>query len=118
MILTAPDRLLWYRLQPVSAEHCRLQTMTLVTKDAMAAPDYAETLKAETKMLSDFHMEDMVVNKAVQRGLRSRTVVQGRLSHLEEPVWLMQRYIAARLKGGYPEWARRAPYSGPLAAAE
>lgn len=118
MLLTTHDRVLWYRLLPLSAGKCKLQTMTLVAKAAMAAPDYAETLAAETKMLSDFHREDMLVNVGVQRGLASRKVVQGRLSHLEEPVWLIQRYVAARLKGTYPERAKRAPYSGPLAAAE
>ncbi len=92
--------------------------MTLVTKESLGAPDYVETLAAETKMLSDFHQEDMLVNISVQRGLHSRKVVQGRLSHLEEPVWLIQRYVAARLKGTYPQHADRAPYSGPLAAAE
>jgi hypothetical protein len=69
-------------------------------------------------MLRDFHLEDMLVNVGVQRGLNSRKVVQGRLSHLEEPVWLIQRYVAARLNGTYPQRAERAPYSGPLAAAE
>lgn len=116
MLLTTHDRVLWYRLLPESAGTCKLQTMTLVPKESKEAPDYAETLAAETKMLSDFHQEDMLVNIAVQRGLRSRTVVQGRLSHLEEPVWLIQRYVAARLKGSYPQLADRAPYSGPLAA--
>ena len=69
-------------------------------------------------MQRDFHLEDMPVNTGVQHGLRSRKVVQGRLSHLEEPVWLIQRYIAARLQSKYPEQAHRRPYSGPLAAAE
>ena len=69
-------------------------------------------------MLIGFHSEDMLVNTALQRGLRSRTVVQGRLSHLEEPVWLIQRYVAARLRATYPQRALRAPYAGPLAAAE
>jgi phenylpropionate dioxygenase-like ring-hydroxylating dioxygenase large terminal subunit len=118
MILTTHDRVLWYRLSPVSAGHCKLQTMTLVSKESLNAPDYAETLAAETKMLTDFHQEDMFVNTAVQRGLRSRKAVRGRLSHLEEPIWLIHRYIAARLNGTYAQRADRAPYSGPLAAAE
>lgn len=118
MILTTHDRVLWYRLLPDGAEHCKLQTMTLVPKESMKAANYPETLVSETRMLSDFHQEDMLVNVAVQRGLHSRSVVQGRLSHLEEPVWLIQRYVAARLKGEYPKQAIRAPYSGPLAAAE
>jgi hypothetical protein len=43
-----------------------------------------------------------MVNTAVQRGLHSSKVVRGRLSHLEEPVWLIQRYLAARAEGRYP----------------
>jgi phenylpropionate dioxygenase-like ring-hydroxylating dioxygenase large terminal subunit len=116
MVLTTHDRVLWYRLLPISAERCQLQTMTLVSKASLSAPDYAATLEAETKMLSDFHKEDMLVNEGVQRGLHSRKVVRGRLSHLEEPVWLIQRYVSARLNGEYPLPANRRPYSGPLAA--
>jgi len=94
MLLTAPDRVIWYRLQPVSAGRCKLVTMTLVSKENLAAPDLARTLEREAEMLRNFHSEDMVVNTAVQRGLQSRKAVRGRLSHLEEPVWLVQRYLA------------------------
>ena len=48
-------------------------------------------------MLKDFHMEDMEVNAAVQRGLRSRHAARGRLSHLEEPVWQFHRLLAAQM---------------------
>jgi hypothetical protein len=58
----------------------------------------------------------MVVNTAVQRGLNSQAAVRGRLSHLEEPIWLIQRYLAARAAGAYPEKARRLPYYGPRAS--
>jgi phenylpropionate dioxygenase-like ring-hydroxylating dioxygenase large terminal subunit len=110
------DRVLWYRLLPVSAERCRLETMTLVPRASLDDPDFHEIVEAETKMLSDFHTEDMVVNTAVQRGLHSRKVVRGRLSHLEEPVWLIQRYLAARAQATYPAKANRRPYSGPPSA--
>jgi hypothetical protein len=73
-------------------------------------------VEAETGLLREFHTEDMVVNKAVQDGLNSRLAVRGRLSHLEESVWLIQRYLAARLAGTYPAQAARAPYYGPRAA--
>jgi phenylpropionate dioxygenase-like ring-hydroxylating dioxygenase large terminal subunit len=102
MFLTMRDRLIWYRLQPISADRCKLLTTTLVTSESLKAPGYAETLASETKMLTDFHLEDMVVNTAVQRGLRSSYVVTGRLSHLEAPVWMIQRYLAARAQGHYP----------------
>ncbi len=97
MLLLARDRAIWYRLQPISAERCKLTTTTLVSRESLLAPDYAATLEAETKMLRDFHMEDMTVNEAVQRGLRSRHAARGRLSHLEEPVWQFHRLLAAQM---------------------
>ena len=117
MFHTMRDRVLWYRLLPTSAGHCKLRTVTLVMPENRSAPDYAATVQSETEALRAFHLEDMLVNSAVQRGLNSRAAVRGRLSHLEEPVWLIQRYLAARAAGAYPEKAGRAPYYGPLAAA-
>ena len=102
MLLTAPDRVIWYRLIPVSATRCRLTTTTLVTKGNHERADFDALLASETAMLRDFHTEDMQVNVAVQAGLRSRHAVRGRLSHLEEPIWLIQRYLAARSQGRYP----------------
>lgn len=102
MFLTSRDRAIWYRLQPIAAGQCKLVTTTLVAPEALEQPDYAETLAAETKMLADFHVEDMVITAAVQRGLQSSRVVRGRLSHLEEPIWQLQRYLAARAQGTYP----------------
>ncbi|MCF4166274.1 aromatic ring-hydroxylating dioxygenase subunit alpha [Zavarzinia compransoris] len=115
MMLTTHDRVLWYRLFPDGAGRCRLLTTTLVRPEARQAPDWAEALESETEMLRAFHTEDMVVNAAVQRGLHSRKVVRGRLSHLEEPVWLIHRYVAAMAEGRHPARARRAPYYGPRA---
>lgn len=117
MFLTMPDRLLWYRLFPLGPDHCRLQTMTLVSGEAMAASNIAATLEEEVKLLRDFHVEDMEVNRAVQAGLNSSFARPGPLSHLEEPVWLIQRHLAARLQDTWPERTTRAPYYGPRAAA-
>ncbi|MEG6508124.1 aromatic ring-hydroxylating dioxygenase subunit alpha [Methyloligella sp. 2.7D] len=116
MFLAGNDRTFWYRLLPISAERCKLMTTTLVSKKALEAPDFAETVKSETEMLREFHTEDMLMNVAVQRGLHSSKVVRGRLSHLEEPIWLIQRHVAARLQDGFPQRADRAPYYGPFAA--
>ena len=97
MLLLARDRAIWYRLQPISAERCRLTTTTLVARDNLSDSDYSSTLQAETQMLMDFHLEDMAINAAVQRGLRSAHAMRGRLSHLEEPVWQFQRQLAAHM---------------------
>ena len=115
MFLTTNDRVIWYRLLPTGVDSARLTTTTLVTKEAQAEPDFEETLVSETDMLRGFHMEDMVVNSAVQKGLRSSKVQRGRLSHLEEPVWLIHRWLAARLQDSYPDKAERTPYYGPRA---
>jgi phenylpropionate dioxygenase-like ring-hydroxylating dioxygenase large terminal subunit len=115
MFLTMSDRVLWYRLEPISANSCKLETMTLVHRDNLKDPDFVETVESEKEALREFHVQDMLVNTAVQRGLKSRKVVRGRLSHLEEPVWLIYRYLSARLRRTYPARAERAPYYGPLA---
>jgi phenylpropionate dioxygenase-like ring-hydroxylating dioxygenase large terminal subunit len=102
MLLVMPDRAIWYRLQPLAVDRCRLLTTTLVAPEAMEDPAFADQLAAETKMLRDFHVEDMQVCTAMQRGLGSAAYRPGRLSHLEMPVWLIQRYLAARGRGTWP----------------
>jgi hypothetical protein len=53
-------------------------------------------------MLTSFHLEDMEVCTAVQRGFYASGWQPGRLSHLEMPVWLFHRYLAARLEDKWP----------------
>lgn len=98
MFLTGPDRTIWYRLQPLSAGKCKLTTTTLVDPANFADPDYEKTLKEQNAMLADFHMEDMAMYPGVQRGLNSRAARPGRLSHLEDPVLRLQRYLARRIE--------------------
>ncbi|HVJ52687.1 MAG TPA: aromatic ring-hydroxylating dioxygenase subunit alpha [Aliidongia sp.] len=97
MFLTAPDRAIWYRLLPVAAERCKLTTTVLVAPENLEDPDFAARIEEETTSLSKFHIEDMEVNVGVQRGLRSSRAVRGRLSHLEEPVWRVQRFLATQI---------------------
>lgn len=52
--------------------------------------------------LVEFHLEDMEVCTGVQRGLYASGWQPGRLSHLEMPIWLFHRYLAARLRGVWP----------------
>jgi hypothetical protein len=61
---------------------------------AKALENYEETLKKEVQGGIDFHMEDMEVCTATQRGMNSSGYAQGRLSHLEEPIWQFQKYLA------------------------
>lgn len=93
MMLTAPDRILWYRLLPQSAERCHLLTTTLVRREALADPDYAKALEVETPGFRDFHLEDMELCTATQRGFRSVAYKPGPLCHLEAPIPQIHRYL-------------------------
>ncbi len=102
LLFGGPDRMIWYRIEPVTADRSRLLTSVLVHPEVKELPDYETRRAAQEQMLIDFHLEDMEACTAVQRGLHSRTSKPGRLSHLEMPIWLFQRYLAARAKGTWP----------------
>lgn len=102
LLFGGPDRMFWYRIEAITPERSRLYTSLLVNKEALSLPDTATRIAGQEKMLVDFHMEDMEVCTAVQRGFYATGYQRGRLSHLEMPIWLIQRYLAARARGTYP----------------
>lgn len=108
LLFTGPDRLFWYRIDPLGPDRSRLLTTMLLPKTALADPDYERKLTLADRMLVDFHMEDMEVCTAVQRGFFATGYQRGRLSHLEMPIWLIQRYLAARARGTFPTLDRPA----------
>jgi hypothetical protein len=65
--------------------------------DALNMDDYQAVLEREIQAGIDFHLEDMEMCTATQRGMQSAGYSQGRLSHLEETIWQLQRYIARKL---------------------
>jgi len=97
LLFAAPDRVFWYQVVPDGPERMRLRTTMLISPAAKGLPDYAARFAAEMEMLRAFHMEDMEMCTAVQRGMRSQSYRPGRLSHLEKPLWLIQRYLARRI---------------------
>lgn len=99
LLFTAPDRVYWYRLLPTGAETCTLMTTMIVAKEALEMDGYEEVLRKEVEAGIAFHMEDMEVCSATQKGMRSDGYAQGRLSHLEEPIWHFQKYLAEKIKG-------------------
>jgi phenylpropionate dioxygenase-like ring-hydroxylating dioxygenase large terminal subunit len=101
-VLTFSDRVIWYRLEPLGPNHTRWWTNMLITKESFELSDYEQRYADEQKMMRDFHVEDMQATESVQRGLESGRAQRGRLSHLDEPVWLIQRWLAARYEGAYP----------------
>jgi phenylpropionate dioxygenase-like ring-hydroxylating dioxygenase large terminal subunit len=108
LLATTEDRVIWYRIQPLGPDHLRLLTTTLVAPDVLSLPRVDNLLNEQADMLYAFHVEDMEVCTAVQRGLSSSGWQPGRLSHLEMPVWLFHRYLAARVRGVWPTDDREA----------
>ncbi len=98
LIFSAPDRIYWYRVLPTGPQSCTLMTTMLVSKAAKEIPNYDEILKKEIQAGIDFHMEDMEVCTATQRGMNSAGYSQGRLSHLEETIWHFEKYLAGVIK--------------------
>ena len=68
LLATAPDRVIWYRLQPLGPDRLRLLTTVLLAPEVLELPNY-EALRAQiAEQLTTFHLEDMHVCAAVQRG--------------------------------------------------
>jgi phenylpropionate dioxygenase-like ring-hydroxylating dioxygenase large terminal subunit len=102
LLATAPDRVIWYRLQPLGPDRLKLITSTLMSPETVARENFPHLRDKATQLLTEFHLEDMEVCTAVQRGFYARGWQPGRLSHLEMPIWLFHRYLAARIRGGWP----------------
>lgn len=98
LLFTAPDRVYWYRLLPTGPETCTLMTTMIIPRAATEIENYEEVKAKEVEAGIAFHMEDMEVCEATQRGMRSIGYKQGRLSHLEEPIWQFQKYLAAKIE--------------------
>ena len=64
---------------------------------ALAAPGVDERRSQLVKSICDIHREDLDVCAAVQRAIRSGVTGQGRLSHLERPLWEFYRYLGREL---------------------
>jgi phenylpropionate dioxygenase-like ring-hydroxylating dioxygenase large terminal subunit len=98
LLFAAPDRVFWYRVLPDGPQRIKLLTTLMVTPESKRMPDYAKRLESEIDLLKRFHTEDMEVCAAVQRGMNSTIFKSGRLSHLEVPIWHIQRYLARKIR--------------------
>lgn len=94
LLFVAPDRLYWYRILPTGPETSSLLTTLLVAPETLGQEDFEAIMEKEVQAAIDFHMEDMEVCTATQRGMSSVGYEPGRLSHLEEPIWQFQQYLA------------------------
>ena len=101
-IVPTPEQVVWYRIEPVAPNRLRLLTSYLVPKATKESSKFEEWLKRGKEEAIWFHLEDMEVLSAVQRGFYSKGNQRGRLSHLEMSVWQLQRFLAARSRGTFP----------------
>jgi phenylpropionate dioxygenase-like ring-hydroxylating dioxygenase large terminal subunit len=102
LLATVPDGLIWYRIQPEGPHRHTLQTSLLLPRSVSKLPDYEQRHRAAAEASVEFHLEDMEMCAGVQRSYYSSGYQRGRLSHLEMPIWLLQRYLAARARGSWP----------------
>jgi phenylpropionate dioxygenase-like ring-hydroxylating dioxygenase large terminal subunit len=102
LLATAPDRVIWYRLQPLGPDRLKLMTTTLVAPEVLARENFEALRQNSARQMVEFHLEDMEVCTAVQRGFYASGWQPGRLSHLEMPVWLFHRHLGARIRGKWP----------------
>jgi phenylpropionate dioxygenase-like ring-hydroxylating dioxygenase large terminal subunit len=115
LLAYVPDCLIWYRVQPEGPHRHTLLTTLLVPRSTTELPDFPERLARATATSVGFHLEDMEMCVGVQRSYYASGYQRGRLSHLEMPIWLFHRYLAARARGTWPTTDRpAAPSQHPL----
>jgi len=104
--VVSPELCVWYRLEPLGPNKLKLLTTLLAPESTIQHPNFEQMRDEAEADAVKFHLEDMEVVTAVQRSMDSGVYKQGRLSHLEMPVWLIQRYLAARIRGTWPTMDR------------
>jgi len=115
LLAYVPDCLIWYRLQPEGPHRHTLLTTLLVPRAVTEQPDFAARLERGTSASVGFHLEDMEMCVGVQRSYYASGYQRGRLSHLEMPIWLFHRYLAARNRHTWPATDRpAAPSQRPV----
>lgn len=96
-----PDRLLWFKLQPISADRTVVTTYCLVHPDALASvpeEDYDQIYSEQYKIMDDINREDIAVNEMQQIGARAGAVKPGPLNAKhEKALWQLNAFVADRL---------------------
>jgi hypothetical protein len=97
LLAPGPDISFWFRAMPTGPETHRLEMDLLVPEDSFAADGYETGIKEATEFLRMVQTQDASVNERVQSTSRSRFASGGCLSLHEQPIWQIQKYLAARL---------------------
>jgi phenylpropionate dioxygenase-like ring-hydroxylating dioxygenase large terminal subunit len=89
------DRMEYYVIFPEGARRTRIRKVICVPPETLAHPDAEAGLDTIAKQFLSFRLEDVFVNDAVMRGLRSRYAPRATFSHLEETLRRFAGYVRA-----------------------
>ena len=95
----SPDAVTWFRWYPTGPVSHFVDLHILVPPASLDMPGLDDAVAKLVAALRTIQEEDVRTNSGVQRGLLARAARPGRLSHLEQPLWQFQRYLAHRLTG-------------------
>jgi phenylpropionate dioxygenase-like ring-hydroxylating dioxygenase large terminal subunit len=91
------ETLVWYRIEPRSADSLKLTTSLCVLPQALEDPAYASAVEATREVLRAIHVQDIAACEGVQAGYRSRFARSGRYSHLEKALWQFHNWLLDRI---------------------
>lgn len=93
-----PDRVLWFKLQPISPDRTIVTTYCLVHPNTLDMPDFGKVRKEQAKIMDEINKEDIAVNEMQQIGARSGTVKPGTLNkNHEKALWQLNSFVASKL---------------------
>ena len=96
LLFNAPDRVYWYRILPTGPDNQQPHHHHAhPSRTPRPCRTTRQSSSGRSRPASHFHLEDMEMCTATQRGMKSAGYAQGRLSHLEETIWQLQKYLAA-----------------------
>jgi nitrite reductase/ring-hydroxylating ferredoxin subunit len=99
LVFLLPDNMTIYQVTSHTVDRITLRITVCVPPATAARPDFPQAVAKAYEGLATFNDEDMGACAVIQRGLSSRWAAPGRYSWLEDSVWQIAQYVAARVGG-------------------
>jgi phenylpropionate dioxygenase-like ring-hydroxylating dioxygenase large terminal subunit len=99
LVFLLPDNVTIYQVIPHAVDRITLRITICVPRTTAERPEFAGALEQAYEGLATFNREDMAACGVIQHGLSSRWAAPGRYSWLEDSVWQIAQYVAARVSG-------------------
>jgi hypothetical protein len=97
LLITLPDRVGWFCVQPLGPQRSRLQTHLLLRPEARQDPAYEDKIAREKDFFATFNDEDIAVNEMQMKGVATKAARAGRLCDLEKAIWQFAGYVRDRI---------------------